>query len=190
MLKKLGYALVGLVFTASVAAFAAGAFNGFPIVGDTSGTTTCLSYGNNSVCNQYSPAGPADVPLTSVIPADTLSATGQPFTVLIPSSLTGANVFNIVPLTSTNVTVSNGTSKVVMTPAGSIAGLSLTLPPATALLDGQELFFYTNQTITLLSLVAGTGTTITPTVTTLTAAAPVKLLYIQLTSSTGTWQLF
>lgn len=186
MFKKLSLAIAAL-FIATGAALGAGAFNGYPVVGDTG--TTCLSFGNNGVCNQFSPIGPGDVPPGALIPADTGSA-NQPYTVNIPAVLTGSTIFNSSPLTGVTVAVPTGTAKVVLTPAGTIAALTLTLPAATALLDGQELFFYSNQTVTSLTLTAGTGTTITPAVTTLTAAAPVKLIYVQTSATAGVWQLF
>lgn len=187
MFKKLGLSLAALVFSSGLA-LAAGAFDGYPVVGDTAGTT-CLSFGNGGVCNQFSPIGPSDAPPLAQFPADTQSAS-QPFTVKIPLALTGAVVQNASPLTGTTVAIVQGTNKVVLTPAGTIAAFTVTLPAATALLDGQELFFYTNNTVTAFTVTAGTGTTITPAITTLTAAAPVKLVYVQLTASTGTWQLF
>jgi hypothetical protein len=57
MIKKLGLYALALVATVGLA-MAGGAFQGFPLVGG-DGQTNCLSYGNNNVCNQYQPAGPA-----------------------------------------------------------------------------------------------------------------------------------
>ena len=188
MLKKLGLGLVGLAFSAGLA-FAAGAFDGFPIVGDTTGTTKCLSYGNNNVCNQYSPAGPATVTPGSLMPADT-GANNQPFTILVPAVLTGAVVQTASPLTGTSIAATAGVSKLVLTPAGTIAALTVTLPAFASLVNGQEFFIHTSQTVTALTVTAGSGTTLVPTITTVTAAAPVKLIFIQTTATAGVWQLF
>lgn len=186
MLKKLGLSVLALTLTAGLA-IAGGAFQGFPLVGG-DGVSNCLSYGNNNVCNQYQPAGPSDVPPLSTLPADTNIQGSGLSTVAIPLSLTGAVVQNASPLTATTVAVVQGTNKLVLTPAGTIAALTVTLPAATLLLDGQEFSLYTNNTVTALTLTPGTGTTVTPSITTATAAAPVKLIYVQLTASTGTWQ--
>lgn len=87
-MKKLLIAAAGLAVSASVA-LAGGAFNGYPIVGDP-GNDVCLSFGNNGVCNQFSPAGPSATTGAENIPADTNLPSGQnPQTVLIPSSLLG-----------------------------------------------------------------------------------------------------
>src|SRR5579859_5886132 len=88
-LKKLSLATAALAASIGVA-LAGGAFNGFPIVGDP-GNDVCLSFGNNGVCNQFSPAGPATITGNENIPADTGLASGQnPQTVLIPSALLGS----------------------------------------------------------------------------------------------------
>ncbi len=90
MIKRLGIGLAALVAAAGIA-FAGGAFNGFPIVGDP-GNTTCLSFGNGGVCNQFSPAGPNALTGEELIPADTGNLNGQnPQTVLIPSGLLGSS---------------------------------------------------------------------------------------------------
>jgi hypothetical protein len=188
MFKKLGLSLFALVAAAGIA-LAGGAFNGFPIVGDTAGTT-CLSFGNNGVCNQFSPVGPGDVPPLSTFPADTYLA-GNPQTVNIPVTLTGGVVQDASPLTGTTVAVSQGTNKLILTPAATIATLTVTLPPATQLLDGQEFFFYSNNTVTALTITPGTGTTITPAAsTTIPAAAPIKYVYVQTSATAGVWQAF
>ncbi len=182
---------IAMLLTGTVA-YAGGAFQGYPLVGG-DGATNCLSFGNNGVCNQYQPAGPSDVPPLSTLPADTniqgAGSNANPSTVSVPLSLTGAVVQNASPLTGTTVAVNQGTNKLVMTPAGTIAALTVTLPAGSLLVDGQELSFYTNNTATSFTVTPGTGTTVTPSITTLTAAAPVKLIYVQLTATTGTWQL-
>src|ERR1035437_2172867 len=88
MFKKFFLGATALAMSVGIAV-AGGAFNGLPIVGDP-GNTTCLSFGNNGVCNQYSPAGPSSLTGEELIPADTGNLNGQnPQTVLIPSGLLG-----------------------------------------------------------------------------------------------------
>lgn len=190
MIKKLGLSIFALALTAGLA-IAGGAFQGFPLVGG-DGATTCLSFGNNGVCNQYLPAGPSDAPPLSTFPADTniqgAGSNANPSTVNVPLSLTGAVVQNGTPLTGATIAVNQGTNKLILAPAGTIAALTVTLPAGPLLVDGQELSFYSNNTATSFTVTPGAGTTVTPAITTLTAAAPVKLIYVQLTASTGTWQ--
>lgn len=197
MFKKLGLAFIS-VFVVSSLAYAAGAFNGFPIVGDP-GNDICLSYGNNSVCNVFSSAGPAGVPPLSTFPADTNVANSgsalNPSTVNVPVGLTGATVLDNAPLTTNSITVPTGTAKLVLNPAATIAALTVLLPaPSTtingnvySLNDGQEFFIYSSQTVTALTVTPFSGTTLTPTITTVTAAAPVKLIY---NKAALAWQLF
>lgn len=169
MLKKLGFALVGLLATAGVAAYAAGAFQGYPLVGDTSGTT-CLSTGNAGVCNQTRPAGPSSLTGNEQVVADTGSAT-QPFTVLIPTLLLGSGATQYsVPTTGGTVAVNANTTSVILDPAGTLATLTVTLPAATALTDGQRLRLASSQTITALTITAGSGTTIAQNPTALTVS--------------------
>lgn len=185
MLKKLGYALAALVATVGIA-IAAGQWNGYPVVGNDG--TLCLSQGNGGVCNQFEPVGNADVPPTSVIPSDTRVTTqGAIQTQMIPAVLTGATVLDAAPLTGTTITLPAGTAKLMLVPAGTIATLTVTLPAAASCLDGQEFFIYSSQTVTALTVTPGSGTTLTPTITTVTAAAPVKLVYNQ---NATAWQLF
>jgi hypothetical protein len=180
MFKKLSLYLAALVATVSIA-FAGGAFNGFPIVGDTTGTVTCLSFGNNGVCNQFSPAGPANLVGSATIPADTnvqgAAAPTNPATVNIPAVLTAATSIDAAPLTGTSITMPNGIAKLLLDPAGTIAALTVVTSPATALVDGQELQISSSQTVTALTVTPGTGTTLAATVTTVGASAPVDLVY-------------
>lgn len=128
MIKKLGLGILGLSLTAAIA-MADGAFQGYPLVGDTAGTT-CLSFGNNGVCNQFRPAGPAALTGNEQIPADSGSS-NQPFTVLIPSNLFGngyggATVFSTTGTTAA-VVVADGVSNFIYTGAGTATFTSFKL---------------------------------------------------------------
>lgn len=163
MFKKLSLAIIGLFASASVA-LAAGAFNGYPEVGDLLGTN-CLSLGNNSVCNQLSPVGPAAITGNEQIPADT-SSSGQPFTVLIPPAALGAGPYQYnAPLTGASLTLTNLQRRLILEPAGTIATLTVTFPAVgttsnTALVDNQLMGICTTQIVTALTVTAGSGTTI------------------------------
>lgn len=134
----------------------------------------------SSVCNVQAPAGPANVPSTALIPMDTELAQGQqPQTVLLPAVLTGSVALDVAPLTGASITVPGGVSQLVIDPAGTIAALTIVLPASTLLYDGQEFKASSTQTITALTVTAGSGTTIVSTaVTTLGATtAALDLIY-------------
>lgn len=197
MFKKLGLAFLSLAIVSTLA-YAGGAFNGYPIVGDP-GNDICLSFGNNSVCNQFSAAGPTSVSPLATFPADTnVAGSGSslnPSTINVPVGLTGATVLDAAPLTAASITVPTGTAKLILNPAGTIAALTVLLPaPSTtisgnvySLNDGQEFFIYSSQTVTALTVTPFSGTTLTPTITTVGVAAPVKLIY---NKAALAWQLF
>lgn len=169
--------LVGAMFFAGAVAAFGQAFPNYPTIG-VPANTECLSYGNNNVCNQYRPAGPTNLAPTATVPADTNYSNGNmPQTVRVPAGLLGAVAVDAAPLTGTSITVAAGTSKLMLNPAGTIAALTVVLPPATSLVDGQSFNIYSTQTVTALTVTAGTGTTIVPTITTVTAAAPIRLVY-------------
>lgn len=176
MFKKLALAFLSLIIVTSLAT-AAGFWSGLPVVGDLLGIT-CLSFGNAGVCNTFSPIGPANLPATAKFPADTGNV-NQPFTVYVPAVLTGAVALDAAPLTGASITVPQGVSQLVVDPAGTIAALTVVLPAAALLVDGQEFKMSTTQTITALTITAGANTTIVSTaITTLgPTTAAVDLIY-------------
>lgn len=205
MLKKIGLGLVGLTLTA-VIAIAAGAFQGFPLVGDTAGTT-CLSYGNNSVCNQYRPAGPAALTGNEQIPADT-GSTGQPFTVLIPTNLLANGYGDAAVSTTTGTTaavvVADGVSYQIYAGAGTATYTSFKLSANP--IDNQKVcLINAGSGILTLTAVAASANTYgnTPTITGVTPTSiPVAVasgaqatvtnaglcwLYVAGASNTGVW---
>lgn len=78
-----------------------------------------------------------------------------------------------------SVGLSSGISALVLhiASAGTIATYTVTLPASTALVDGQSLVISTDGTITALTVTAGSGTTISPTLTTLTKSTAINLIY-------------
>jgi len=83
----------------------------------------------------------------------------------------GAIQYN-APLTGASILVDPATSKLLLEPAGTIATLTVTLPAATLLQQGQTLEMSSTATVTALTLTAGSGTTIaaqTPTAITVSA---------------------
>lgn len=164
MLKKLGLSFAALVAAAGIA-FAGGAFQGYPVIG--SDGTICLSFGNNSVCNQLQPVGPGIVTGGESIPADTniqgAGSNAVPSTVNIPLPSIGAGPYAYnAPLTGASITVTNLQRRLVLEPAGTIATLTVVLPAvgagATALVDNQLFGLCSTQVVTALTVTAGSGT--------------------------------
>lgn len=140
------------------------------------GSSFCSSTVNNTCVNTV-PAGPA-LTGAETIPADTNAANGvSPKTVVIPIGALSGGVQNAAPLTNTQVDVKKGVGKVLLNPAGTIASLALVLPAKADLYDGQTIIIGSSQTVTSLSLVAGTNTTLATASTTVTAAAPLMYVY-------------
>lgn len=186
---KLRLAVAGLLAAIfATAAIAAGLFPNFPIIG---GASYCASYStgvSGQVCTVSVPAGPTNLPGTAMVPMDTGLSQGQsPQTVLVPAALTGATTQDAAPLTGTTVAAGTGVAKLMLNPAGTIATLTVTLPAAANIVDGQTFSIYSSQTVTALTVTPGSGTTLTPTITTVTAAAPIKLVYV---AATKAWQTF
>lgn len=174
--KKFLLAISGLAFMGGIALADQGQFGYYPTVGK--GATSAGTTVDGNTSSGTIPAGPGTLPGTAYFPADTGLAQGQtPQTVIVPAVLTGSTVQHAAPLTATTVTLGTGIAKLVLNPAATIAALTVTLPPATALIDGQTLVIASSQTVTALTVTAGTGTTVVPTITTVTSAAPVRLIY-------------
>lgn len=187
MFKKIGLSVFALIATVGIAA-AGGLYAQYPQVGNIQNTnnppgpaysTTCESFGNNSVCNQFQPFGPTNVPPLAYFPADTGLPGGQnPQTVTVPVTMTGGVVADFAPLTGTSITVPQGVNKVLLDPAGTIAALTVVLPIAAQLLDGQEFSLSSSQTVTTLTITAGVGTSIVATPTTTIGPTTAAVTYI------------
>lgn len=187
MFKKLGLAFLS-VFLVSTLAYAGGAFQGLPIVGDP-GNDICLSFGNNGVCNTFSPAGPPAITGLENVPVNTNAPGGQGFqNVLVPITVLGAGATQLAaPLTGATVAVTAQTSNLVLNPAGTIAALTVTLPAASTLTNGQTLKIGSTQVVTALTLTSGTGTSIVGGATAIAAAGGFELVYIESNATNGTW---
>ncbi len=190
-MKRLALGLAALVAVVGIAS-AAGNFPGFPIVGGGTyceGTSTGAS--GTPVCTVNVPAGPALVPSSTVIPADTGLANGaQPQTVLLGlASLNALPYRYVVPTTGTTVTLAATTGTLVLNPAGTLANLSIVLPAAATMIDGQQIAISSSQTISALAMTAGTGSTISnaPTALTIstTAAYGYRFLFHTVTSASS-----
>jgi len=166
MFKRLGLALIATVITGF--AMAGIWNNSYSIVG---GAAYCSST-VNAICVNTVAAGPTAVTGNETIPADTNIGASGVQSVKIPIASLGGGVQNAAPLTATSITITQGISKLILNPAGTIATLTVVFPASTLLYDGQLLTLVSSQTVTTLTITAGSGTTVNGTNTTLTAAAP------------------
>ena len=155
MLKKIGLTFLGLLALTAVS-YAGGAFQGYPLVGG-NGTSNCLSFGNNGVCNQYQPAGPATIPNGSTIPADTNIQGGgsnaNPSTVNIPLNLFQTGALQVVT-SGTSGTIGAGIDTYILNGVGTT--FAVTMPAAPV--DNQVLMIANSSTVvSTFSVAANTG---------------------------------
>ena len=87
------------------------------------------------------------------------------------------------PLTGTTITIADGVRWLGLTPAGTIATLTVNLPVSTNLIDLQEILISSSQTVTALTL-GGNGSTINSAATTIAAGSFLRYKY---SSTNTTW---
>lgn len=163
MLKKLGLTIFALLAVAGIAT--AQQWSGFPTL-NIPADTTCLRYGNNSVCNAYAPAGPTAITGNETLPVDTNNTTpGSTQTVKFPvTAVGGGKLVVTTPVTGDTITVDALTRQLIVTPAGTIAALTINLPAASATrVDGARIGICGTQIVTTLTSGAGTGNTFSTT---------------------------
>src|SRR4051812_3892672 len=130
-----------------IAAYAQTFAPNMPIIGGSSYFQSTV----NATCVSTVPAGPA-VTGAETIPADTNAASGQQPQAGKMSILTlggGVLTYN-VPVNGDTITLTNVTRQLIVEPAGTIAGLTVVLPAATTLLNGQRLGICGTQIVTTL----------------------------------------
>jgi len=167
MKKLLSAYAAAIVLLTGAAAYAGGAFQGYPLVGG-NGTSNCLSAGNNGVCNQYQPAGPATITGNETFPADTnvqgAGTNANPATVAVPLSLFGnsygANSVSTTTGTTAAVAIPNGIRNYIYAGAGAATYTATTLPTAPTANQTVCIVNSSASTLTLTSVVAATGYTI------------------------------
>lgn len=172
MLKRY-LAVAGIAVTiASTAAYAAGYFPGFPIVGSAAYCQGVSSYSTSvtnpgaaqspTVCNNNVPAGPTIVTGNELIPADT--GLNNPATVLLPlaainalppaypvfASSTAVNAFTVSPLV--------GKVVILAVNNNALSNTSMQMPANP--IDGQELQVSSTATIGTFNVSANVGQTL------------------------------
>jgi hypothetical protein len=193
-LKTLGLAAVVASSVLVPYAFASGVFQGYPIVGSAAFCNSQNSQSTSSTvpgtipsgnCTNTVPAGPSSLTGNELWPADTNIANGGgQETVRVPMVLSpsGAYLYN-APLTGASITVPANVNNVILDPAANIAALTLVLPAASSLIDGQLLRVSSSASIATLTITPGTGTTVsqspTAITTSVTGAYGFSLIYDQ-----------
>lgn len=81
----------------------------------------------------------------------------------------------VVPLTGFSIAVGNGTSQLILTPAGTLAAGTITMPPNPT--DNQSLRVTSSQTVTALTVSANAGQSIVGAPTTIGATTPFDYFY-------------
>lgn len=187
MKRKLFMALGLLAFVATPV-LAAGLWPDFPIVGGASYCASTSTGVSGQVCTVTVPAGPTALTGAETVPADTNLAQGQPpQTVKVPVSTLASGAYaNVSPLTGTSVVIPNNVSNYLITPAGTIAALTVTMPSAPT--DGQVVRISSSQTVTALTLNGAAGQTISnaPTAITISTTATYGYAFLYQRSS-KTW---
>lgn len=201
--KKLGLAALLAASVAIPAAYASGIFQGFPVVGsaafcnstNSQQTTTTVpgaAY-SNSQCTNTVPAGPTTVTGNETVPADTNIANGGgQETVRIPMVMVAGGAYQYAaPTAGTTVTVAANVNNLVLDPAGTLATLTIALPAASSLIDGQTLHISSSQTVTALTMSAGSGTSISnsPTALTISTTASYGYEFIYRAANTKWYRL-
>jgi hypothetical protein len=164
---------------------AAGLWPDFPIVGGASYCASTSTGVNGQVCTVTVPAGPTALTGAETVPADTNLAQGQPpQTVKVPvTSLASGAYATSAPLTGASVVIPNNVSNYVITPAGTIATLTVTMPSAPT--DGQVVHISSSQTVTALTLSGAAGQTVSnsPTAITISTTATYGYAFLYQASS-------
>lgn len=161
---RYGLAAAGLI-AISTAAYAAGLWPNFPVVG---GASYCAGSSQSAIdsiigtitgCPNTVPAGPTVVTGNERILADTnLSGGAAPQTVLLSLGSLNALPLQFVTVTNPNspagISASNTSGGVVYSHTSTITSANITLP--TNPIDGQQFVISSNRTITTLSVQAAT----------------------------------
>ena len=165
MLKKLGLSVIALVSTVLIANAISGNQLGFPIIG---GASYCSSFGNNAACSNTVAAGPALTGSETIIANTNIGGSGGVQTGVLTLQSIGAGLLDVeAPTTGTTLTVSAVTRQLIVAPTTTIAALGVTFPSAASTMyNGQRIGVCSTQTVTAVTMSAGTGNTFSPAVVT------------------------
>lgn len=191
MIKRLLLSIFAIVMTASVVAIAQ-QWPNIPIIG---GASYCSST-VNATCVNTVPAGPA-LTGNETIPADTnLTGGRSPQTVKASLGSLGLGVFQLtVPLSGDTITLTSTVRQLIVNPAGTIGALTVNLPAATTLVNGQRIGLCGTQIVTAVTMGAGSGNTFGSTVTNQAMLVPIVTggascmdwIYSKTSATAGVW---
>lgn len=176
LIRQIG--LLAVILTVSVtAALAGGMFQNYPVVGASATAFCSLFGGNGTTCVEFTPAGPSVVTGNELVPADTQLANGSsPQTVRLPMAALNALPYQYAtPLAAATVVSAKTTGTMLLDPAGTLATLTVTLPPSP--IDGQHWNLASSQTITALTLNTSDSSTISNNPTVLTVSTTTSYGY-------------
>jgi len=115
--------------------------------------------------------------------AGAATGSGIPGTLKLAGATAESGYSLQVPLTGFSITIANGTNRLILNPAGTLATGTITMPPNPA--DGQIVTISSTQTITALTLSPNTAQTISNAASTLAPGPTGAIKYIYVLGSTN-----
>lgn len=196
-MKKVLAGLFAFLFAGMVYAAGSGLYKDYPLAGNTQNTstppgplfsTTCTSYGNNGVCNQYQPYGPTYLQGSEVFLVDSNYANQNPvdFTVSMSNMANGYGGTTVSSTTGTTATVqvADSISTFIYSGAGTATYTSFKLPPNP--MNNQKLCL-ANAGSGILTLTAvAAGTNVYGNTPTITGVTPTSLPVMTAVGTAGT----
>ncbi len=153
MKSKIAVVAAATLLLGTLAAWSAGMFFGFPIVGGASYCSTSTGSAGTQVCTTTIPAGPSIVTGSELVPADTaLTGGARPQTVLLPMASLNALPYTYGQYTTgQTITVSANIGSVVLSPQNGLNVANLNIQMPASVIDGQQLnMSFTNGIASLL----------------------------------------
>lgn len=184
-MKKLFVALSALLFASAV--YAGGYYTTYPQLGNTA-NTTCTSFGNNGVCNQYQPLGPSYLQGNETFLVDSNYSNNQPSQFTIPMTALAGGYGGITASSTTGTTalvqVADGISTYIYSGAGAATYTSFKFPNNP--INGQRLCLSNAGSGVLTLSAVAAGTNIYGNTPTVTGVTPTSLPVMTAVGTAGT----
>lgn len=190
--------IAGLVISGFTAVYgASGIYQNYPQAGNTQNTntppgpsysTTCTSFGNNGVCNQYQPYGPTYLQGSETFLVDSNYANNNPVDFTIPMSLMANGYGGTTVATATgtiaSVQAADGISNYIYNGASTATYTSFKLPPNPM---NNQTFCLVNSSANILTLTAvAAGTNVYGNTPTITGTTPTSIPVMTAVGTAGT----